>query len=348
MADGAVHAASASDEDRQITKVASRWSGDADGADGARPRAGEGRRVPLGQRRAKSGFRAESGVKRKTTVVAAASQVHDIDADTGGYPALLMVPQYAQMIYEYYRAIEPRYRVAPDYLRPMGSGVTERMRAVLVDWLVDVHAKLRLMPETLHLAVNVLDRYLSIVATPKARLQLAGITALHIAAKYEEVWQPEVREYCALTARSCRRGEVLDMERSVLVALGFRLTVPTVHTFLHRFLKAAGAAGDRQVAEMAAYFAELALMECDMLRHAPSKVAAAAVHLALAARGLGSRARSAALGRHSGYGAAELRGCREGMLRLKEKYGKGELTAVHRKYARGTCLGVSKLPSPAI
>jgi hypothetical protein len=65
--------------------------------------------------------------------------------------------------------------------------LTVTMRAILVDWLVEVHMKFRLVPETLYLCINILDRYLSIVDVERSKLQLVGVTALFIACKYEEI-----------------------------------------------------------------------------------------------------------------------------------------------------------------
>jgi G2/mitotic-specific cyclin 2 len=63
--------------------------------------------------------------------------------------------------------------------------LTTEMRAMLVDWMVDVHAKFRLGPESLFLAVNVLDRYLGLRQVTRKRFQLCGACALLIAAKFE-------------------------------------------------------------------------------------------------------------------------------------------------------------------
>lgn len=59
------------------------------------------------------------------------------------------------------------------------------MRAVLLNWLIDVHLKYKLKTETLFLAVDIIDGYLSKRAVDRTQLQLVGITALWIAAKYE-------------------------------------------------------------------------------------------------------------------------------------------------------------------
>ena len=61
------------------------------------------------------------------------------------------------------------------------------MRATLISWLVEVHLKFKLMPETLYIAVNILDRYCEKQVVSREDFQLVGVTALFIAAKYEEV-----------------------------------------------------------------------------------------------------------------------------------------------------------------
>lgn len=70
--------------------------------------------------------------------------------------------------------------------------INEKMRTILVDWLIDIHHKFELMPETLYLAINIVDRFLSVKAVPRKELQLLGMGAMFTASKYEEIWAPEV------------------------------------------------------------------------------------------------------------------------------------------------------------
>lgn len=70
--------------------------------------------------------------------------------------------------------------------------INEKMRAILIDWLVLVHYKFELSPETLYLTINITDRYLASKTTTRRELQLVGIGAMLIASKYEEIWAPEV------------------------------------------------------------------------------------------------------------------------------------------------------------
>lgn len=70
--------------------------------------------------------------------------------------------------------------------------ISEKMRAILIDWLIEVHHKFELNPETLYLTINIVDRYLAVETSSRRELQLVGISAMLIASKYEEIWAPEV------------------------------------------------------------------------------------------------------------------------------------------------------------
>ena len=70
--------------------------------------------------------------------------------------------------------------------------INAKMRGILVDWLIEVHRKFELMPETLYLTINIVDRFLCVKAVSRRELQLVGISSMLIASKYEEIWAPEV------------------------------------------------------------------------------------------------------------------------------------------------------------
>lgn len=157
--------------------------------------------------------------------------------------------------------------------------INSRMRSILVDWLVEVHMKFRLVPETLFLSVNIIDRYCSLVSVKRSKLQLVGVTALLVACKYEEIYPPEVRDCVYITDRAYSRQEVLDMEQDIVNRLKFKFTVPTAHPFLKRFLQITKAS--KMAIPAASYFMERTLQEDDLLQFRPSLVAASAVSLAI-------------------------------------------------------------------
>lgn len=116
--------------------------------------------------------------------------------------------------------------------------INERMRAILVDWLTEVHNKFELMPETLYLTVNIVDRYLATKTVPRKELQLVGISAMLVASKYEEIWAPEVNDFVCISDKAYTHQQVLVMEKRILSGLEWNLTVPTPYVFLVRFIKA--------------------------------------------------------------------------------------------------------------
>ena len=77
--------------------------------------------------------------------------------------------------------------------------ITTNMRCVLVDWLVEVVDEFSLQPRTLYLAVSLIDRFLSHMSVLRGKLQLVGTTAMYIAAKIEEIYPPEIRDFAYIT-----------------------------------------------------------------------------------------------------------------------------------------------------
>ncbi|KAL6988075.1 hypothetical protein U1Q18_013820 [Sarracenia purpurea var. burkii] len=116
-------------------------------------------------------------------------QVFDIDA--GDINNELAVVEYVEDMYKFYKLVENESRVH-DYME-MQPEINEKMRAILADWLIEVHNKFELTPETLYLTLNIVDRFLaSNTLVLRKELQLVGIAAMLMASKYEEIWAPEV------------------------------------------------------------------------------------------------------------------------------------------------------------
>ncbi|KAK7200306.1 cyclin [Novymonas esmeraldas] len=159
------------------------------------------------------------------------------------------------------------------------SEVTDRMRKILIDWMIDVIAEFKLHPETFFLAVDVIDRFLFFYSIPRTKLQLLGVTAVLIAAKHEEVWPPTVNDCVAVTANTYTAGEVVDMEFDVVTALRFKFTVPTTYPIASRLLDSCRMA--QPVRHAAFLFLESAAHCYPLLQFLPSRVAAAAVLLGL-------------------------------------------------------------------
>lgn len=89
------------------------------------------------------------------------------------------------------------------------TDINEKMRAILVDWIIEVHLKFKLLPETLFLTVSLIDRFLEKSVIMRTKLQLVGVTAMLIASKYEEIYAPEVRDFVYITDNAYSRVEIL-------------------------------------------------------------------------------------------------------------------------------------------
>ncbi|KAL9685501.1 hypothetical protein QQ045_022951 [Rhodiola kirilowii] len=145
-----------------------------------------------------------------------------------------MCGAYVSDIHSYLHQMEmeQRRRAVPNYIDRVQKDVTVNMRGVLVDWLVEVSDEYELCSETLYLTVSYIDRYLSVNAVNRQKLQLLGVSCMLIAAKYEEISTPTVDDFCYITDNTCSKDEVVKMEAAVLKSLNFELGNPTAKTFL--------------------------------------------------------------------------------------------------------------------
>lgn len=110
------------------------------------------------------------------------------------------------------------------------------MREILNDWLIEVHLKFKLHPETLFLTINLIDRYLSTTSIYRNKLQLVGVAAMFIASKYEDIYPPTVTDYVYITDNAYTREEIFAMEKRILIALQFSIHFTSSYRFLERFL----------------------------------------------------------------------------------------------------------------
>lgn len=139
--------------------------------------------------------------------------------------------EYVDDILAHLRETECDFLCDPDYMNEQDD-INDRMRAILIDWLVEVYYKFKLQPETLFLTCNLIDRYLSFKQIKRNKLQLVGVTALFIASKYEEIYPPELSKLVYITDNAYQREDVLEMEMDMLKTLDFNVTVPSPIKYL--------------------------------------------------------------------------------------------------------------------
>lgn len=161
----------------------------------------------------------------------------------------------------------------PHYME-MQTEIHWSMRTVLMDWLVQVHHRFNLLPETLFLTVNYIDRFLSSKIVSIGKLQLVGATAILVASKYEEINCPSLEEIVYMVDGGYTGDDILKAERFMLSMLGFELGWPGPMSFLRRVSKADDY--DIDTRTLAKYFLELTIMDERFVASPPSFLAAGA------------------------------------------------------------------------
>jgi hypothetical protein len=206
------------------------------------------------------------------------NNLDDIDKDDAENPQLVV--EYVNEIYAYLRHLENEQNVREDYLNKTKT-ILPKMRAVLVDWLIEVHKQFSLLQETLYLTIAILDRYLQNVCdkVERKKLQLVGVTSMFIASKYEEMYAPEIGDFVYITDQAYTESEIRDMETKILGTLAFELGRPLPLHFLRRNSKAGSV--DALTHTLAKYAMELTLVDYNMVHVKPSMLAASALALSL-------------------------------------------------------------------
>ena len=131
---------------------------------------------------------------------------------------------YYNLLKEEARGIEPK----PDYTyMKRQKEINDKMRSILVDWIIDVHFKFGFTDETLFMTISIIDRYLSVTQITRTNFQLLGITALMIACKHEEIDLPKIDDFIYITDNAYVKNEVIKMENDVLSKLNFAFLYPS-------------------------------------------------------------------------------------------------------------------------
>lgn len=160
----------------------------------------------------------------------------------------------------------------PDYMSKQ-TEITWEHRQQLIDWLLQVHLRYHMLPETLWIGINIVDRFLSRRIVSRAKLQLVGITAMFIAAKYEEIIAPSVDEFIEMAEGGYTKEEMLKGERIMLQTLDFKISgYCTPYSWVRRISKADDY--DIQTRTLSKFLMEVTLFDHRFLRVPPSLIAA--------------------------------------------------------------------------
>lgn len=241
--------------------------------------------------------------------------------------------------------LQTQYFINPAYCTDVQHDIRPKMRAVLVDWLVEVIEEYRLLPESLYSAVQYLDRYLSKRSVTRQRLQLLGCACMLIAAKFEEIYMPMAEEFVYITDNAYDRGSILEMEQEVLQVLDYSVKCATAKHFMTRYLHAAGAARGDMTTNIVKYLCELSLLEYRFLQYKPSQVTAAAVLVAHRIEGV-SPAWTPTLQHYTGFAESDLETCAADLSCAHADAAHLPIEAVYKKYTHSPYMRVATKATP--
>ncbi|KAH9388616.1 PREDICTED: G2/mitotic-specific cyclin-B3-like [Rhagoletis zephyria] len=191
-------------------------------------------------------------------------------------------PLYAYEIFEYYKQKELATKTEK-YMSKQNN-LTDKMRAVLVDWMVEVQQNFELNHETLYLAVKFVDHYLMKESITRARFQLLGLTAVFVACKLDERIFPTIDDFIYISDDAYTREDFIAMEIELLKVLDFNLNFPLSYSFLRRFARCASQS--IETLTLARYILESSLLDYSVVDELDSKKAAASLLLALKMKNL--------------------------------------------------------------
>lgn len=220
------------------------------------------------------------------------------------------------------------------------------MRAILIDWIIDVHNKFSMRPQTLFMTVNLIDRYLEKYDCPRNELQLVGISSLFLASKYEEIYPPDLPEFYIICDKTYTEKQILDMEGDIILALNFDLVFSSSYFYFEMFSKKRKftvmlVGIKRETYSMGHFLLFISTMEFSLMKHRPSQLALSAIFLAN--KFLKSGKWFEELPGVVGCSEHDIKNCALELFLLLQKVKKSTLTAALRKYESEEHFGVSQI-----
>jgi len=267
--------------------------------------------------------------------------VPDFDGETWGDPQ--QHSEYAMETFQYYKQRETEFSV-PDYMSKQ-SEITNVMRAILVDWLVEVQESFELNHETLYTAVKMVDIYLSRKNVRKEDLQLVGAVACLIACKIDERIPPLVDDFLYVCDDAYSRDQLMKMERKMLAVIGFDLGFSLSYRYVRRYGRVCRVT--MPTLTLARYILELSLMEYQLnIGTSEALLAAAALALAMKMKGISGWAGT--MEYYSGFSLAQLDTTVQALLIMLQQPPKDNLKTVRSKYSHRVFHEVATIPVPRV
>ena len=189
--------------------------------------------------------------------------------------------EYINVIYyNLLKEEELEIKPMPDYTyMTRQNEINDKMRSILVDWIIEVHFKFNFTDETLFMTILIIDRYLSVCKITRSKFQLLGITALMIACKHEEIDLPKIKDFIYITDNAYTKNEVIKMEEEILDKLNFAFVYPSPIKFFEYLSLHFNFTKKQHM--MGKYLMESFLLDIKNIKYKPSIIGCACAYIVM-------------------------------------------------------------------
>ena len=186
---------------------------------------------------------------------------------------------YTNMIHFSVKQSERFYQPRANYLSSQPQ-IGSKQRQKLINWLIVIQTSFKLLPETLFISVNIIDRFLSKEKLELTNLQLLSITALSIASKFQEIYPPVTADFIKMTDNSYTVEAMRQMETKVLSVIEFDINCTPSQTFLEHYSRGINVTKP-SVLIYASFLLDLALLKDEFLQFKTSDITVCALIIAM-------------------------------------------------------------------
>jgi hypothetical protein len=175
---------------------------------------------------------------------------------------------------------EMKLKIDSSYFKTQPE-INEKMRAILIDWLIDVNNKFNFTEETLHITINIIDTYLSLKKIKRCNLQLLGVTALFISCKQNEIIFRRLKEYAYITDNAYNESEIANMENIIFKVLDFNILFPSPLSFYEIICYNIGIINDNEKYNLGQFLLQSFFIDSNSLKYSYSTMACAASYIVM-------------------------------------------------------------------
>ena len=159
--------------------------------------------------------------------------------------------------------------------------INNKMRSILIDWLIDVHLKFNYMPETLYTTIYIIDNYLSKKKIERKNFQLLGVASLLIACKKNEILIHHLKEFAYISDNAYNENDILKMENDILKTLDFNLLFPSAFEFYEILSHFQGFRNMKKIFNFGEFLIESFYLDANCLKYNASTIACAAGYITM-------------------------------------------------------------------